>query len=42
MGSCKHIENKQQNDNSNFFLISNYSKCTWIKLSKGKKEIEEI
>lgn len=31
--AVRHIKNKQQNDRGKSFLISNYFKCKWIKLS---------
>lgn len=32
----RHIENKWQNSRIKSFLVSNYIKCKWIKLSKAR------
>ena len=33
----RHTENKQQNGRHKYYLISNYTKCKWIKHSNFKK-----
>lgn len=38
----KNTENKEQNDRSKLFFISNYFKCKWIELPSKKEGIGKM